>query len=79
MKTVSSGSWSRSSLQSVIETHISNVMGHYKGQCYAWDVVNEAVNDDGTWRPSVFLSTFNTDYFALSFRAAKAADPNTKL
>lgn len=54
-------------------------MGHYKGQCYAWDVVNEAVNDDGTWRPSVFLSTFNTDYFAISFRAAKAADPNTKL
>ncbi|KAK3401306.1 glycoside hydrolase superfamily [Sordaria brevicollis] len=76
---VSSGSWTRSSLQSVIETHINNVMGHYKGQCYAWDVVNEAVNDDGTWRPSVFLSTFNTDYFALSFRAAKAADPNTKL
>ncbi|CCC14934.1 hypothetical protein SMACR_07668 [Sordaria macrospora] len=76
---VSGGSWNRSTLQSVIETHINNVMGHYKGQCYAWDVVNEAVNDDGTWRPSVFLSTFNTDYFAISFRAAKAADPNTKL
>lgn len=76
---MSSGSWSRSSLQSVIETHINNVMGHYKGQCYAWDVVNEAINDDGTWRPSVFYNTFNTDYFAIAFRAAKAADPNTKL
>lgn len=76
---VSGGSWTRSTLQSVIETHINNVMGHYKGQCYAWDVVNEAVNDDGTWRPSVFLNTFNTDYFAIAFKAAKAADPNAKL
>ncbi|KAK1777255.1 glycoside hydrolase superfamily [Copromyces sp. CBS 386.78] len=76
---VSGGSWTRTTLQSVIETHINNVMGHYKGQCYAWDVVNEAVADDGTWRPSVFLSTFNTDYFAIAFKAAKAADPNTKL
>ncbi|GAB1316512.1 Glycoside hydrolase, 10 [Madurella fahalii] len=76
---VSSGSWTRASLQSVIETHISNVMGHYRGQCYAWDVVNEAVGDDGNWRPNVFLSTFNTDYFAIAFNAAKRADPDTKL
>jgi endo-1,4-beta-xylanase len=63
----------------VMETHINNVMGHYKGQCYAWDVVNEAVSDDGQWRPSVFLSTFSTDYLPLSFNLAKAADPDTKL
>lgn len=54
-------------------------MGHYRGQCYAWDVVNEAVSDDGGWRPSVFLSTFNTDYFAIAFNAARRADPDTKL
>jgi endo-1,4-beta-xylanase len=64
-----------------METHINNVMGHYKGQCYAWDVVNEAVSDaaDGAWRDSVFLKTFGTDYFALSFNLAKKADPDTKL
>jgi endo-1,4-beta-xylanase len=76
---VSSGSWTRATLQSVIETHISNVMGHYIGQCYAWDVVNEAVADDGTWRSSVFYTTFGTDFLAISFNAAKKADPNTKL
>ncbi|KAK3321895.1 glycoside hydrolase superfamily [Apodospora peruviana] len=76
---VSSGSWTKATLTSVIQTHISNVMGHYIGQCYAWDVVNEAVADDGSWRSSVFLSTFGTDYFAIAFKAAKAADPNTKL
>jgi endo-1,4-beta-xylanase len=54
-------------------------MGHYKGQCYAWDVVNEAINDDGTWRPSPFYNTFQTDYFAIAFNAAKRADPAAKL
>ena len=58
---------------------MNNVMGHYKGQCYAWDVIDEAVDDSGVWRDSIFLKTFGTDYFALSFKAAKAADPNTKL
>jgi len=76
---VSSGYWTRSTLQSVIETHINNVMGHYKGQCYHWDVVNEAVDDNGNWRDSVFYRTFGTDYFAIAFRAARAADPSAKL
>ena len=63
-----------------MQSHISNVMGHYKGRCYAWDVVNEAIGDDGNWRPSVFLSTFNgTDFIPLAFNLAKAADPSAKL
>jgi endo-1,4-beta-xylanase len=76
---VRDGSWNKQTLTSVMETHINNVMGHYKGQCYAWDVVNEAINDSGGWRDSVFLRTFGTDYFPLSFNLAKAADPDTKL
>lgn len=63
----------------MIETHISNVMKHYLGQCYAWDVVNEAASDDGGWRDSVFYRTFGTDFLPISFKAAKAADANTKL
>ncbi|EAA26581.3 carbohydrate-binding module family 1 protein [Neurospora crassa] len=78
---VSNGSWNRNTLQSVIESHISNVMGHYKGQCYAWDVVNEAISDDaqGNYRDSIFFKTFKTDYFPIAFNAAKKADPNAKL
>ncbi|KAJ0350808.1 Glycoside hydrolase, 10 [Colletotrichum chrysophilum] len=76
---VSSGSWTAATLTAVIQTHISNVMKHYLGQCYAWDVVNEAAADDGTWRESVFYNTLGTDYLPISFRAARAADPNTKL
>ncbi len=63
-----------------MESHISNVVGHYKGQCYAWDVVNEAVGDDGNWRSTVFLQTFNgTGYIPVAFNLAKAADPHAKL
>ncbi|KAK1764966.1 glycoside hydrolase superfamily [Phialemonium atrogriseum] len=76
---VASGSWTRATLEAVINNHISNVMGHYKGQCYAWDVVNEAIDDNGNYRDSVFYRTFNTDFLAIAFNAAKKADPNAKL
>ncbi|CAP62292.1 uncharacterized protein PODANS_5_12430 [Podospora anserina S mat+] len=76
---VASGSWTRATLTSVIDTHMANVMGHYKGVCGHWDVVNEAINDDGTWRDSVFYRVFGTDYLPLSFELAKKHDPETKL
>ncbi|KAH7011366.1 glycoside hydrolase superfamily [Ilyonectria destructans] len=76
---VSSGGFTAAQLQSVIEAHISNVVGHFKGDCYAWDVVNEAAADDGTWRSSVFYDTMGTDFLAVSFNAAHEADPNAKL
>lgn len=62
-----------------METHISNVVGHYAGQCYSWDVVNEALADDATYRSSVFYDTLGTDYFGIAFAAAAAADPEAKL
>lgn len=37
-------------MEQIITRHIQNVAGHYKGLCYAWDVVNEAMEDDGTYR-----------------------------
>ncbi|KAK2054644.1 family 10 glycosyl hydrolase [Colletotrichum caudatum] len=76
---VSSGSWTRDTLTAVIQTHISNVVGHFKGDCYSWDVVNEALADDGTLRDSVFSRTLGRDFIPLSFRAAAAADPAAKL
>ncbi|KFH42785.1 Endo-1,4-beta-xylanase-like protein [Hapsidospora chrysogenum ATCC 11550] len=76
---VSNSGFSYEELQSVIETHIENVVGHYKGQCYHWDVVNEVIDDNGDWRDSVFYTTMGTDFLAVSFNAAKAADPDAKL
>jgi endo-1,4-beta-xylanase len=54
-------------------------MTHYAGQCYAWDVVNEALNEDGTFRESVFFTTLGSAYIPLSFRIAASVDPSTKL
>lgn len=72
--------WTRDTLTAAIQTHISNVVGHYQGACYSWDVVNEALNDgNGTFRTSVFFNTLGTDFIPISFRAAAAADPNAKL
>ena len=52
---------------------------HYKGQCYAWDVVNEALNDNGTFRNSIFFTTIGESYIKIAFDAAAAADPDVKL
>lgn len=76
---VSGGSWSTSQLTSIINTHIANEVGHYKGQCYSWDVVNEALNEDGTYRDSVFYRVLGDSFIPIAFKAAAAADPSAKL
>jgi endo-1,4-beta-xylanase len=66
-------------MQRVIETHIRNVAGHYRGQCYAWDVVNEALEDNGSYRNSPLYRALGRDFIPIAFKAAAAADPNAKL
>jgi endo-1,4-beta-xylanase len=53
-----STAYSRDQMQRIITAHIQNVAGHYKGQCYAWDVVNEAFEDDCKFRQSSSTSSF---------------------
>jgi endo-1,4-beta-xylanase len=76
---VSNGGFSASELTSIIQNHVSTVIGHYKGQIYSWDVMNEIFNDDGTLRSSVFSNTLGNTFPAIALKAARAADPNAKL
>ncbi|KIN03654.1 carbohydrate-binding module family 1 protein [Oidiodendron maius Zn] len=76
---VTSGTWTNATLISALKTHIQGEVTHYKGQCYCWDVVNEALNDDGTWRSDVFYNTIGTEYVPIAFETAALYDPNVKL
>jgi endo-1,4-beta-xylanase len=71
-------SLSGSSLRQAMIDHINGVMGHYKGKLAAWDVVNEAFNEDGSRRNSNLQNTGN-DWIEVAFRTARNADPSVKL
>ncbi|KAH6899492.1 glycoside hydrolase superfamily [Coprinopsis sp. MPI-PUGE-AT-0042] len=69
----------RNTLTSVIQNHISQLAGRFKGKSYHWDVVNEIFEDNGTWRNSVFYRVLSEDFVDIAFKAARAADPDAKL
>jgi len=59
--------------------HIAAVVGRYKGRVNGWDVVNEALNDDGTLRRSQWQRIIGDDYIAKAFEYAHQADPAAEL
>jgi endo-1,4-beta-xylanase len=70
---------SRDVLLKRMREHIQTVVGRYKGRIHSWDVVNEALNDDGTLRQTPWLKIIGEDYIAKAFQFAHEADPAAQL
>jgi endo-1,4-beta-xylanase len=70
---------SRDTLLARLRDHIQTVVGRYGGRMRGWDVVNEALNEDGTLRPTPWLTIIGEDYLAQAFRFAHEADPAAEL
>lgn len=66
-------------LKKRMREHIYTIVNHFKGRVDAWDVVNEAFEDDGSPRKSLFYQILGTDYIPLAFQYAHEADPNALL
>ncbi|WP_437611600.1 endo-1,4-beta-xylanase [Sorangium sp. So ce834] len=81
------GTVSKEALLARMNSHISNVVRHFEGKVYAWDVVNEAMMEDGTYRTgnladgqrSRWYEILGESYIAEAFKLAHAADPDAKL
>jgi endo-1,4-beta-xylanase len=70
---------SREVLIERMKTHITTVVSRYKGRIKGWDVVNEAILDDGSYRESKFYTIIGKAFIPLAFQFAHEADPDAEL
>ena len=69
----------RDALLARMRDHIRTVVGRYKGKIHGWDVVNEAIEEDGSMRKSPWQVGIGDDYVAKAFEFAHEADPDAEL
>ncbi len=73
------GTWTQPQAESLLVTHITTVVSHYRGHVVAWDVVNEALADNGARRATFWSNAVGPAYIEKAFRAARAADATVLL
>jgi endo-1,4-beta-xylanase len=69
----------RDTLLARMHDHIRTVVGRYRGKIHGWDVVNEAIDEDGSMRKSPWQAGIGDDYVAKAFEFAHEADPDAEL
>ena len=75
---LAAGGFSSSDLADLLHAHIGDEVSHFAGEIYAWDVVNEPFNDDGSWRNSIWYQAMGSDYVAMACngRTRRTPPPN---
>lgn len=75
------GNFTRDETVKLLKEHIQTLVGRYRGKILAWDVVNEAIDDQtGKLRTDSFwYQKLGVDYIKLAFEFARQADPDAKL
>lgn len=78
------GTFTPDQLFSILQDHIKKVVGHYAGKVYAWDVVNEAFESDGTLRKTMWshapgIGLEGAGYIEQALKWAHDTDPKALL
>ena len=82
---LTTGNFTAAELRDILRAHILEEAGHFRGDIQQWDVLNEAWNDDGTFRQTIWYNAYQeltgdgSDYIADVFRWAHEADPDALL
>jgi endo-1,4-beta-xylanase len=76
---LSSGAFSRAELIEILRDHIRTIVTRYRGRIADWDVVNEAVDESGELRRTIWLDGIGPEYLDIAFRTAHRADPSARL
>ena len=71
--------FSRDEYKALLKAHITTVVGRYAGRIYAWDVVNEPLDENGQIRQNFWFQAIGPEYIWLAFQWAHAADPAAQL
>lgn len=66
-------------LKQRLKDHITTIVTRYKGRVHGWDVVNEAIVEDGSYRKSPFYEILGEEFIPLAFQYAHEADPDAEL
>ena len=66
-------------LKQRMKDHITTIVTRYKGRIKGWDVVNEAILEDGSYRKSKFYEILGEEFIPLAFQYAHEADPDAEL
>jgi endo-1,4-beta-xylanase len=79
-KWLAEGTFSRSEALAIMREHITTVVGHFKNSVFAWDVINESLDDkDGFVNKGPWMKAIGSDYFEQAFIIAHEADPAAQL